>query len=137
MLRSSDVEQLVRRHQLTCYHNIVSAMEQPKVRFILPAGPYTTVFYGQIRQFLLHFSAAGIRIFPADDMDRPPRLLPWRTLTRFRVRRRLLTYRLTVQTENGKWQFIINRFILGNPRQRENITCLAENGFFQPCELRR
>lgn len=132
MLKFSDVEQLIRENNLTYFQNIVFATVQPKVKFIIPAGPFTTVVFDEATQYLIHFSAAGMNLFPVVNRQKPPVFLLWKDITCFRVKRGLITYRLFVETEQGKLRLIINKFVLNNPWVRENAEYLAESNFFYP-----
>ncbi|MDO5784465.1 MAG: hypothetical protein Q4P20_05325 [Eubacteriales bacterium] len=132
MLHYSDVERLVREHQLTYFQNIVFATVQPSVKFIIPAGPFSTVIFDKVEQYLVHFSAAGMRLFPVPERESQPVFLPWKSVTRFRVKRGLITYRLIVETAQGRLRLIVNKFVLGNAWAGENTAYLAEHDFFYP-----
>ncbi|MCD8356049.1 MAG: hypothetical protein LUE11_05710 [Clostridia bacterium] len=129
MLKFSDVERVVRQNHLTYFQNIVFATVQPKVKFVVPAGPFSTVVFDKVEQYLIHFSKAGMRFFPVVK-EKQPMFLPWKNVTRFRVKRGLITYRLFIETEQGKLRLIINKFVLNNPWVRENAAYLAESSFF-------
>ena len=85
-----------------------------------------------MKDHVLHFSNGGVAIIAIDDMNGTPKAetfhwIPQNHIYQIRIKMKLLTFALTIETDKGEIIYKLRRSVLGAPWHKENLSYLLLN----------
>lgn len=85
-----------------------------------------------MKDHVLHFSNGGVAIIPLDDMNGNPKEETFQWISKeqihqIRIKMKLLTFILTIETDKGEITYKLRRSVLGAPWHKENLSYLLLN----------
>lgn len=85
-----------------------------------------------MKDHVLHFSNGGVAIIAVDDMNGTPKAetfmwISQKDVKQIRIKMKLFTFILTIDTDKGEIVYKIRRSVLGAPWHKENLSYLLLN----------
>lgn len=104
-------------------HASITAVSMPTIVNLLLWGPMANVF--DMKYHILHCNKEGIIAIALDNitgkLTKSYMLITWNTITQIHIKSVFMGYKLTIQTEQGRLKYRINKRILGQKWQTENL----------------
>lgn len=125
---TEQLNNVIEKYEIVKTDNIIYGTNIPMPNKVIMSGGKVKVKFDKSLYYFFYFDEEGITLYSTD--GEAYATIFWNQVVNFKISHVAILGKMTIETNDDKYEFQINRFVLGCPWIKKNTKYLEENNYF-------